>query len=146
LALDALVRGFEVKPTLAGIPPQYAPAIAQRLPVDLDVCLTVPAIHDEHYWRRVCEEGWGWTKGRIELSAHGCSWKQAFCELYVAHLLETFGSYPDVPVGYDEEFCRPPIDSTHRRWIDLYPTAARTRLDGKPNKERFAVSASEENG
>lgn len=106
LALDGLVKGFEAKPTLAGIPPAFAPAVAQRLPVDLDPRLTVPAVHDENYWRRVCEEGWGWTKGKISLQDHGFSWKRAFCELYVAHMLENFGMYKDLPVGYEEEFCR----------------------------------------
>jgi len=141
LSLDTLAHHFEVKPSLNGIPPQYAAAIAQRLPVDLDVRLTMQTVHDEHYWRRVCEH-YKSILGEISLAEHGCSWKQAFAELYISYQLETFGHYPDIPLGYDDEFCRSAIDSSHPNWITYYPAVAKTRLDNQKNRERFAASSS----
>jgi hypothetical protein len=145
IALDALVRGFEKNPSLRGMPASFAAAVARRLPTDLDVRLTAPSVHDENYWKRACEAR-GWTNGKIELSEHGFRWKQAFCELYIASELAKFGQYQnELPVSYEEEFCRPPIDSTHPRWQSLYRRMAPKRLDGKPNRERFAKSAIDEN-
>jgi hypothetical protein len=144
IALDALVRGFEARPSLHGMPASFAAAVALRLPANLDVRLTAPAVHDDNYWRRACEAA-GWGGGRVDLARHGGRWKQAFCELYCAQELERLGQYLDaVPVGYEDEFCRPPIDSTHPRWQELYRRVAPKRLDGKPNRERFAASALDE--
>jgi hypothetical protein len=145
IALDALVRGFEKNPSLRGMPASFAAAVARRLPTDIDVRLTAPSVHDENYWKRACESR-GWANGKIELAEHGFRWKQAFCELYIAAELAKFGQYQnDLPVSYEDEFCRPPIDSTHPKWQSLYRRMAPTRLDGKPNRERFAKSAIDEN-
>lgn len=39
---------------------------------------------------------------------------------------------------------RPPIDGTHPRWPLLYPKSDKKRLDGKPNRERYALTAGED--
>jgi len=138
LALDAVVEGFAVRPSLVGVPPRYMPAIGAKLPLDLDICLTAPNVEDEAYWRRVCLEGRRWTK--CEIAEHGGSWKQLFLERALAELLEAFGQHPDVPVDYEAEFCRPAIDSTHPRWPLLYAKVAPTRPDGRPVRERFSAN------
>lgn len=100
-------------------------------------------VHDEHYWRRVCEH-YRSILGQVALPEHGCSWKQAFAEMYVGYLLETFGYYPDMPLGYDEEYCRSAMDSSHPTWIATYPKQPKLRLDNQKNRERFAASSSAE--
>jgi hypothetical protein len=138
LALEALVAGFEKRPTLRGIPPRFADAVAMKLPVSLDVRLTAPAIEEETYWKRVCLEERGYSKA--EVTRHGGSWKRLCLELFIAELLERFGLYPDLPPGFEDEFCRPPLDSTHPHWATQYPKVAALREDGRPRKERIAAN------
>lgn len=79
--------------------------MVQRLPTILDPRLVLPYIHDEEYYNRVCKDpriGWG----QVDIREHGCSWKQAFAEKYVAKLIETFGTNSGVAPEWDERFCR----------------------------------------
>lgn len=144
LALDALVRGFTAHPSTQGLPQRFASALAARLPANLDVRISAPHIHDEAYWRRAAVEGHGWAAE--EVASHGQSWKQLCLEKEAARLLEGFGLYLDLPPGYEEDFCRPPIDSTHQRWGTLYPKTRAARPDGRPNRERFCANALDDNG
>lgn len=123
---------------------KFASALASRLPANLDIRVSAPHIHDEAYWRRAAIEGHGWSAE--EVSSHGQSWKQLYIEKEAARLLENFGLYLDLPPGYEEEFCRPPIDSTNQRWGTLYPKTRVNRADGRPNKERYCANALDENG
>lgn len=139
LALEALVAGFEKRPTLAGVPARYAEAAALKLSPHLDIRLTAPSIEHEAYWRRVCLEARGY--GKVEVARYGDSWKRLCLERYVAELLEGFGMHVDLPAGYEDEFCRPPIDGTHPRWAALYPKAGALRDDRRPRRERVASNA-----
>lgn len=139
LALEALVAGFEKRPTLTGVPARYAEAAALKLSPHLDIRLTAPAIEHEAYWRRVCLEARGYDK--VEVARYGGSWKRLCLERYVAELLEGFGMHVDLPAGYEDEFCRPPIDGTHPRWAALYPKAGAVRDDKRPRRERVAANA-----
>jgi len=138
LALDALVRGFAARPSLRGIPPKFANAVATRLPVDLDVTITAPNVDDETYWKRVATELHRWTKA--EVTQHGGSWKQLTLERFVAARLESFGVQADLPAEYEDDFCRPPMDATHVRWGTLYPKVPTTRSDGRPHRERTSAN------
>jgi hypothetical protein len=138
LALEALVKGFHDNPSLAGIPAKFSTAIASKLPLDLAVTTTAPNVEDEVYWRRVCLEHKGWT--RCEVAEHGGSWKQLFLERHLTEVLENFGLYAELPSAYDDEFCRPAIDSTHTRWTTNYPKAKPLRADARPTKERFSAN------
>jgi len=112
---------------------KFASALASRLPANLDIRVSAPHIHDEAYWRRAAIEGHGWSAE--EVSSHGQSWKQLYIEKEAARLLENFGLYLDLPPGYEEEFCRPPIDSTNQRWGTLYPkTRAEIAPTGDPTR------------
>lgn len=133
------MAGFEKRPTLAGVPARYAEAAALKLSPHLDIRLTAPSIEHEAYWRRVCLEARGY--GKIEVARYGDSWKRLCLERYVAELLEGFGMHVDLPAGYEDEFCRPPIDGTHPRWGALYPKAGNLRDDRRPRRERVASNA-----
>lgn len=141
-AVDALLQNFEKNPSLQGIPGQFAEIIAERLPLDFDVRLTVPNVHNELYYRRLLHAyGNAWGQA-VDVAHHGGSYKQAFCELYVAHLLERFGEY-EHPLSYESAFHRPPIDGTHPLWPVVYPKAATHRIDGLPARERSCAGASD---
>jgi len=132
LALDAVARNFVSNPSLAGIPPALLVSLSSRLPANLDPCLTMPLIADEHYWRRACEEGRGWVA--VDIRHHGGSWRQAFAELFVSESLRQFGVYPRQPPGWDLEFVRPPMDSRHALWGSSHPSGPLERPDMWPGK------------
>ena len=76
-----------------------------------------------------------WTNCRVE--EHGLSWKQLFFERNLQEELESFGSYPDVTRAHEDAMVRPPIDSTHSLWKQLYQKLPPRQPDGKPMRERF---------
>lgn len=144
LALEAIVSNFHLKPSLEGVPERFANAIAAKLPSSLDIRLTGPSVSEEMYWRRVCLEERGYNKE--EVNAHGGSWKRMALELYLAELLELFGLYVDLPPAYDDEFCRPPLDSSNPQFMACYPKVQPLREDGKPRRERVSQNSLTEPG
>ena len=36
------------------VPSNLLPAVTAKLPLDLDLELTAPHVHDENYWKRAC--------------------------------------------------------------------------------------------
>ena len=81
---------------LESVPSHLLPAVTARLPLDLDLELTAPHVHDENYWKRAClaREGWGSS----QIAEHGLTWKQLFFEQHLQEALEDF--------GWDEKRCR----------------------------------------
>jgi Leucine Rich repeat len=144
LALEAIVSNFHLKPTLEGMPERFANAVAAKLSPSLDIRLTGPSVSEEMYWRRVCLEERGYNKE--EVKAHGGSWKRMALELYLAELLELFGLYVDLPPAYDDDFCRPPLDSTNPHFMTCYPKVQPMREDGKPRRERVSQNSISEPG
>lgn len=92
-----------------------------------------------------------WRNCRVE--EHGLSWKQLFFERYLQEELESFGVFPGISADHEHAQVRPPIDSTHPLWRELYPkvgnepdTSAEVAeahpeypVDtlGRPRRERF---------
>jgi hypothetical protein len=137
LCLDAVTKNFRLYPSMDGMDAKFVSAITATLPLDLDVLIAGPHVHDEHYWRRVCLEGKRWEN--CQIAQHGMSWKQLFFERHVAQVLETFGATVSLPKAYEDDFLRPPLDSKHPKWKTLYPEVP-TKLpptDTLPNRERF---------
>lgn len=137
LCLDAVTKNFQLYPSMDGMDPKFTAAITATLPLDMDVLVSGPHVHDEHYWRRVCTEGKKWQN--CQIAQHGMSWKQLFFETYVGEALEGFGNYGDLPKGHEEDFLRPPIDSKHPKWKVMYPEVpAKLPPAGiLPARERF---------
>lgn len=137
LCLDAVTRNFQLYPSMDGMDAKFVGAITSSLPLDLDVLVAAPHVHDERYWRRVCVEGKRWEN--CQIAEHGMSWKQLFMERYVAELLEGFGAYTGSSRAHEDEFLRPPVDAKHPKWATLYPEVP-TRLpptNTLPNRERY---------
>jgi hypothetical protein len=114
LCLDAVAANFHLYPSLEGEDAAFSKAITTALPLDLDITVAGPYVHDENYWKRVCLERQGWDN--CEIADHGMSWKQLFFERYLSELLEGFGVYPGSTKAHEDEFLRPPIDASHPKW------------------------------
>lgn len=56
VALRTIAENFEKNPRIEGLAPEYALAITSSIPLSLDVGVTGPHVHDEHYWKRVATE------------------------------------------------------------------------------------------
>ncbi|KAA0168211.1 hypothetical protein FNF28_02629 [Cafeteria roenbergensis] len=151
LALRAIAANFESNPRIEGLAPEYSLAITSSLPLDLDVGVTGPHVHDEHYWKRAALEHKHWRNCRIE--DHGLSWKQLYLERHLQDSLEAFGVFPGISPEHEQAQVRPPIDASHPLWRELYPDVGNdpdTPLEvaaaapgypvdpqGRPLRERF---------
>eukprot|EP01138_Halocafeteria_seosinensis_P013674 gb/GECG01013965.1/.p1 GENE.gb/GECG01013965.1/~~gb/GECG01013965.1/.p1 ORF type:complete len:639 (+),score=75.65 gb/GECG01013965.1/:1-1917(+) len=135
LALHTIADHFEEQPHLEGLDPKYALAITSVLSPDKDFVITGKHVNDEIYWERVCREYKGWE--HCDIADHGMSWKQLFFERHIAESVENFGIHRGISREFENSFTRPPIDSTHEIWSEMYPSAPKKRKDGKPTRERF---------
>ena len=52
--IRVITDNFAERPNLEGIPSKFLPQVTARLPLDLDITVTAPHIHDENYWKRAC--------------------------------------------------------------------------------------------
>lgn len=52
--VKVITDNFAERPNLEGIPSKFLPQVTARLPLDLDITVTAPHIHDENYWKRAC--------------------------------------------------------------------------------------------
>jgi hypothetical protein len=52
--ITVLTDNFAERPNLEGIPSKFLPQVTARLPLDLDISVSGPHIHDENYWKRAC--------------------------------------------------------------------------------------------
>ena len=128
------------------------------LPVSLNLMHELQSNDTEEYWEGLYSKhlSSGAKSNRRpvmgdagpSVRGHPTSWKQLVLGLVLQRELEQFGSYLELPPGYEEEFCRPPIDGSHPRWLKLYPRSSEgthRMSDGLPSKERFCESSSEVN-
>ena len=143
LCLEAVAANFHLFPSLDGLHPKFATAITSSLPLDLDVAVAGPYVHDENYWKRVCLEEQKWEN--CQIVNHGMSWKQLFFERYLSETLEHFGVYPGSTKAHEDEFLRPPIDSSHPKWKVLYPDVVEKipPTNVLPNRERYCCNGAE---
>jgi len=81
------------RPSLDGIPSKFLPQVTARLPLDLDISISGPHIHDENYWKRACVARDGWKN--CQISEHGLTWKQLYFEQNLQEELENFGWDPE---------------------------------------------------
>ena len=97
LCIGALARNFSSNPVLDGIDPKQLPLVTAQLPLDLDITIAGPHVHDDNYWKRRCTAprgddgvsgGKGWRNCQIE--EHGLTWKQLFFERNLQEELEGF--------------------------------------------------------
>jgi hypothetical protein len=52
--IAVITDNFAERPNLEGIPSKFLPQVTARLPLDLDINVSGPHIHDENYWKRAC--------------------------------------------------------------------------------------------
>ena len=52
--ITVITENFAERPNLEGIPSKFLPQVTARLPLDLDISVSGPHIHDENYWKRAC--------------------------------------------------------------------------------------------
>lgn len=93
LCVRVVAGHFASKPApLETLSISTAERVVSQLPTTMDPRISVPFVHDENYWKRVCAErfGGGGELGRCRLEEHGLSWKRLFCERYARERLETF--------------------------------------------------------
>lgn len=95
-------------------------------------------------WREICHSINGLHITDAQLAVCDGDARRIALETALGHYLETFGLHLELPPGYDDDFARPPIDSTHADWAHRYPLVPSTRQDGRPAKERYASETSED--
>lgn len=91
--IRVITDNFAERPNLEGIPSKFLPQVTARLPLDLDITVTAPHIHDENYWKRACLMREGWVN--CQIAEHGLTWKQLYFEQNLQEELENFGWDPE---------------------------------------------------
>jgi hypothetical protein len=91
--IRVITENFSDRPSLEGIPPKFLPQVTAQLPLDLDIGVSGPHIHDENYWKRACLNKQAWSNPQI--AEHGLTWKQLYFEQNLQDELEDFGWDPE---------------------------------------------------
>ncbi len=85
IAIDVVAENFHLYPGLEGVDRGYVKkAIIQKAPRDLPCPVAGPNIDLEEYWEDKCKQ-----LDNCRREDHGNSYKQAYIERHIQHLLET---------------------------------------------------------
>ncbi|KAI8815348.1 hypothetical protein BJ742DRAFT_670594 [Cladochytrium replicatum] len=85
--MRVIVKNFEQRPILRGIPQKYRERVLSSISVDLPLPIAGPLIpDDESYWRRRAAARFK----NPEPARHGKSWKRLFFELHMRETIESF--------------------------------------------------------
>eukprot|EP00128_Syssomonas_multiformis_P001010 Colp12_sorted_trinity150504_noHs@14154 len=85
LCVNHIVKNFDSKPILHGLPPKYKTRVLELLSTTIPISVTAPLIASEAFWKRSCK-----TRFKNCDVEPGKLWKELYFEKHVAEVLESF--------------------------------------------------------